>query len=328
MEYRRLGNAGIKMSVLSLGSWITYGNQVDIDAAAASIKTAYDAGVNFFDNAEVYAKGKSEEIMGAAFKKLGLRRGSYLVSTKLFWGLHDGPNEKDTLNRKRLLEGIDGSLKRLGMEYVDLLFCHRPDPNTPIEETVWAMSDIVASGRAMYWGTSEWSAEEYREAWEIADRRNLRKPVMEQPQYNLFVRDRVERQFARLYEGTGLGLTTWSPLASGVLTGKYSSGIPTGSRLALKDYSFLKDSVLTPARVKAVAALAPIAEELGATSAQLAIAWCARNPHVSTVMTGASRPEQVSENMKAMDLIAKLDNSVMAAIDAATKSASDLQHDD
>ena len=328
MEYRRLGNAGIKTSVLSLGSWVTYGNQVDIDAAAASIKTAYDAGVNFFDNAEVYAGGKAEEIMGAALKRLGLRRGSYLVSTKLYWGLHDGPNEKNTLNRKRLLEGIDGSLKRLGMDYVDLLFCHRPDPNTPIEETVWAMSDIVASGRAMYWGTSEWSAEEYRQAWEIADRRNLRKPVMEQPQYNMFVRDRVERQFARLYEGTGLGLTIWSPLASGVLTGKYSNGIPAGSRLALKDYSWLKESALTPERVQAAARLAPIAKELGATSAQLAIAWCARNPHVSTVMTGASRPEQVSENMKAMDLVARLDDSVMAAIDTATKAVSDLPKED
>jgi len=324
MEYRRLGNSGIKTSVLSLGSWVTYGNQVDIDAAATSIKTAYDAGVNFFDNAEVYGKGNAEEIMGAAFKKLALRRGSYLVSTKLFWGINEGPNEKNTLNRKRLLEGIDGSLKRLGMDYVDLLFCHRPDPDTPIEETVWAMSDIITSGKALYWGTSEWSAEEYREAWEIADRRNLRKPIMEQPQYNLFVRDRVENRFARLYEGTGLGLTTWSPLASGILTGKYSNGIPEGSRLALKDYGWLRDTALTPDRVKAAAALAPIARELGATSAQLAIAWCAKNPHVSTVLTGASRAEQVSENMKAMDLVAKLDDSVMSVIDAATRGASDL----
>jgi len=325
MEYRRLGNSGIKTSVLSLGSWVTYGKQVDIDAAAASIKSAYDAGVNYFDNAEAYAGGKSEEIMGAAFRKLGLRRGSYLVSTKLYWGLHDGPNEKNTLNRKRLLEGIDGSLKRLDMEYVDFLFCHRPDPNTPIEETVWAMSDIVSSGKALYWGTSEWSAEEYRQAWEIADRRNLRKPVMEQPQYNLFVRDRVERQFARLYETTGLGLTTWSPLASGVLSGKYANGIPAGSRLSLEGFGWLKDSSLMPAKLDAVARLAPIARELGATSAQLAIAWCAKNPHVSTVMTGASCPEQVLENMKAMDLVAKLDESVMAAIEAATVNASDLR---
>jgi len=263
--------------------------------------------------------------MGAALKKLGLRRGSYLVSTKLYWGLHDGPNEKNTLNRKRLLEGIDGSLKRLDMEYVDFLFCHRPDPNTPIEETVWAMSDIVSSGKALYWGTSEWSAEEYRQAWEIADRRNLRKPVMEQPQYNLFVRDRVERQFARLYETTGLGLTTWSPLASGVLSGKYANGIPAGSRLSLEGFGWLKDSSLMPAKLDAVARLAPIARELGATSAQLAIAWCAKNTHVSTVMTGASCPEQVLENMKAMDLVAKLDESVMAAIEAATVDASDLR---
>jgi voltage-dependent potassium channel beta subunit len=324
MEYRRLGNSGIKTSVLSIGSWVTYGKQVDIDAAAASIKTAYDAGVNFFDNAEAYAGGKSEEIMGAALRKLGLRRGSYLISTKLYWGLHDGPNEKNTLNRKRLLEGIDGSLKRLNMDYVDFLFCHRPDPNTPIEETVWAMSDIVSSGKALYWGTSEWSAEEYRQAWEIADRRNLRKPVMEQPQYNLFVRDRVERQFARLYDTTGLGLTTWSPLASGVLSGKYASGIPAGSRLSLDGFGWLQEKSLVPVKLDAVARLAPIAKELGATSAQLAIAWCAKNPHVSTVMTGASSAEQVSENMKAMDLVAKLDDSVMAAIEAATMGASDL----
>lgn len=326
MEYRRLGNSGIKTSVLSLGSWVTYGKQVDIDAAAASIKSAYDAGVNYFDNAEAYAGGKSEEIMGAALRKLGLRRGSYLVSTKLYWGLHDGPNEKNTLNRKRLLEGIEGSLKRLGMDYVDFLFCHRSDPDTPMEETVWAMSDIVASGKALYWGTSEWSAEEYRQAWEIADRRNLRKPVMEQPQYNLFVRDRVERQFARLYDTTGLGLTTWSPLASGVLSGKYANGVPAGSRLSLEGFGWLKEKSLVPAKLDAVARLAPIAEELGATSAQLAIAWCAKNPHVSTVMTGASCPEQVLENMKAMDLVAKLDDSVMAAIDAATADASDTLH--
>jgi len=324
MEYRRLGTSGIKTSVLSLGSWVTYGKQVDMEAAAASIKSAYDAGVNFFDNAEAYAGGMSETIMGAALRKLGLRRGSYLVSTKLYWGLHDGPNEKNTLNRKRLLEGIDGSLKRLDMDYVDFLFCHRPDPATPIEETVWAMSDIVASGKALYWGTSEWSAEEYRQAWEIADRRNLRKPVMEQPQYNLFVRDRVEKQFARLYETTGLGLTTWSPLASGLLSGKYANGIPAGSRLSLEGFGWLKDKSLVPEKLDAVARLAPIARELGATSAQLAIAWCAKNPHVSTVMTGASRPEQVLENMKAMDLIARLDDSVMAAIEAATVGASDL----
>jgi len=323
MEYRRLGGAGVKVSVLSLGSWETYGKQLGIDAAAASIKAAYDQGVNFFDNAESYEGGKAEEIMGAALKKLGLRRGSYLVSTKVFWGLHEGPNEKDTLNRKRLLEAIDGSLRRFGLDYVDFLYCHRPDPDTPIEETVWAMSDIVASGRALYWGTSEWSAEELREAAGIADRRNLRQPRMEQPQYNLFVRERVEGEYARLYDGLGLGLTTYSPLASGVLTGKYDGGVPSGSRLSLPGYEWLKSSAISPGRIEAARRLGPVAEELGATRSQLALAWCAKNPRVSSVITGASRPEQVLENMKAVELLPRLDEGVMARIEEATAAASD-----
>lgn len=327
MEYRRLGNSGIKVSQLSLGSWVTYGNQVDVDAAAESIKSAYDLGVNFFDNAEVYAGGRSEEIMGAALRRLGLRRGSYLVSTKLYWGLFDGPNEKNTLNRKRLMEGMDGCLKRLGMDYVDLVYCHRPDPETPVEETVWTMSDIVASGRALYWGTSEWSAEEIRQAWDIADRRNLRKPVVEQPEYNLFARRRVEREYKRLYEDIGLGLTTWSPLASGVLTGKYSAGVPDGSRLSLPNYAWLRESGLSPERVAAAERLAPIASELGATPAQLAIAWCSRNGRVSTVITGASRPSQVAENMKAADLVPRLNDSIMRAVEEATSAACDLGPD-
>ena len=313
MEYRRLGSAGIKVSALSIGSWVTYGTQVDIDRAAASMKAAYDAGVNFFDNAEAYAAGKSEEIMGAALRKLGWRRGSYLISTKIYWGLHDGPNEKNTLNRKRLLEAIDGSLKRFGMDYVDLVFCHRPDPDTTIEEVVYAMSDIVASGRAIYWGTSEWSAAEIMEAWQIADRRNLRKPQMEQPQYNLFTRDRVDVEYARLYDDIGLGLTIWSPLASGLLSGKYNQGIPKDSRFSLPGYEWLKDS-LTTDRIAAVKRLEPIARDLGATTAQLALAWTAKNPRVSTVITGASRPEQVTENMKALDIVAKLDDGVMKRI--------------
>lgn len=317
MEYRRLGSAGVKVSALSLGSWVTYGKQVDIDAAAASMATAYEAGVNFFDNAESYASGASESIMGAALRKLKWRRGSYLVSTKIFWGLHEGPNEKNTLNRKRLLEGIDGSLERFGLDYVDLLFCHRPDPETPVEEVVWAMSDIVASGRAIYWGTSEWSADQIREAWDIADRRNLRKPQMEQPQYNLLHRDKVEVEFARLYDGIGLGLTTWSPLASGVLSGKYAAGIPEGSRLSLSGYEWLRDDPELPRKVAAAKRLEPIARDLGSTPAQLAIAWCARNPRVSTVITGASRPEQVAENLKALDLVPKLDEGVLKAIDEA-----------
>jgi len=324
MEYRRLGSAGIKVSALSLGSWVTYGTQVDIDAATASLKKAYELGVNFFDNAEVYSKGESERIMGAALKKLAWRRGSYLVSTKIFWGLHEGPNEKNTLNRKRLLEGMDGCLDRLGLDYVDLVFCHRPDLDTPIEETVWAMHDIVASGKAFYWGTSEWSAEQLREAWEIADRRNLRKPQMEQPQYNLFTRKKVENEYARLYDGIGLGLTTWSPLASGILTGKYSDGIPEGSRLSLKGYEWLKESGLKPERLAAAKRVGDIAKELGVSAAQLALAWTVSNPRVSTVITGASRPEQVEENMKALDIVPRLDAILRARLDEATKEANDL----
>ncbi|GAB1431938.1 aldo/keto reductase [Spirochaetota bacterium] len=324
MEYRRLGNSGIKLSQLSLGSWVTYGSQVEVDSAAESIKTAYDLGVNFFDNAESYAGGRSEEIMGAAFKRLGLRRASYLVSTKIFWGLHAGPNEQNTLNRKRLLEGIDGSLKRLGMDYVDLLFCHRADPETPIEETVWAMSDIIASGRAMYWGTSEWTAEQIREAIDIADRRNLRRPIMEQPQYNLFTRRKVEVEFARLYEGPGLGITSWSPLASGVLTGKYANGIPAGSRMSLPNYAWLAESGLSKDRLDAANRLGSIAKELGVSSAQLAIAWCSANPRVSTVITGASKPEQVKENMKAAELVKRLSPSILEKMGRASKKACDL----
>jgi voltage-dependent potassium channel beta subunit len=323
MEYRRLGSAGIKVSVFSLGSWVTYGSQIDIDAAAASIKAAYDEGVNFFDNAEAYAGGKAETIMGEALRKLGIRRSSYLVSTKTFWGLNEGPNEKNTLNRKRLFDAIDGSLKRFGLDYVDFIYCHRADKDTPIEETVWAMSDIIASGRALYWGTSEWTAEEIREAWDIADRRNLRKPQMEQPQYNLFVRKRVEEEYARLYDGLGLGLTTWSPLASGLLSGKYASGIPAGSRLSLPSYGWLKESTLKPERLEAARKLGLIAADLGVTSSQLALAWSASNRRVSSVITGASSPEQVKENMKAIGLLSRMDEALKLRIEEATAAASD-----
>jgi voltage-dependent potassium channel beta subunit len=317
MEYRRLGSAGIKVSALSLGSWVTYGKQVDVDAAVATMKAAYEGGVNFFDNAESYAAGKAELIMGKALAKLGWRRSSYLVSTKFYWGLHDGPNEKNTLNRKRLMEAIDGSLERFDIDYIDLIFCHRPDPHTPVEEVVWAMNDIVASGRALYWGTSEWPADLIKEAWDIADRRNLRKPQMEQPQYNLFVREKVEKEFAALYDAIGLGLTTWSPLASGVLTGKYSNGIPQGSRMTLPGYEWLRDSALSSERLSAAGRLKPIAADLGTTAAALAIAWCAKNPRVSSVITGASRPEQVKDNLKALNLLPRLDDALMTAIDAA-----------
>jgi voltage-dependent potassium channel beta subunit len=324
MEYRRLGSAGLKLSVLSLGSWVTYGKQLDVQSAARLMATAWEAGVNFFDNAESYEAGRSEQIMGAALKSLGWRRASYVVSTKIYWGLQEGVNEKNTLNRKKLREGIDGALQRFGLDYIDLVFCHRPDPETPIEETVWSMHMMVESGKALYWGTSEWKADQIMEAWGIAERHHLHKPQMEQPQYNLFVRHGVEQNLARLYAGLGLGLTTWSPLASGILTGKYNTGIPAGSRLSLPDYDWLRETV-TPARIEAVKKLEPIARELGASTAQLALAWCARNPAVSSVITGASRPEQVKENMKALDLLPALTPEVLESIEAAVQGATDLR---
>ncbi len=315
MIYRRLGRSGIKVSLLSFGSWVTFHTQADVTSAVDMMKAAYEAGVNFFDNAEVYAGGKSEEVMGAAFKELGWRRGSYLVSTKIFWGLHKGPNERNTLNRKRLLEGIDGSLKRLGMDYVDLVYCHRADPNTPIEETAHAMHNIVESGRAIYWGISEWSADEIRAAWTLCDKYGWHKPVTEQPQYNLLHRQRVELEYARLYEDIGLGTTTWSPLASGLLTGKYQDGIPADSRGALKDYGWMQEALTDKDTLAKVAKLEPLAKELDCTLAQFSIAWCAKNEHVSSVITGASRVEQVHENMKALEVLPKLTEDVMKRVD-------------
>ena len=317
MQYRRLGRSGLKVSVLSLGSWVTFGPQLKGQTAAESLQAAYEAGVNFFDNAESYAHGESERIMGKAITELGWPRHSYLVSTKLFWGLHDSPNMRNTLNRKYLFQAIEGSLERFGLDFVDLLFCHRNDPATPIEETVWAMSEIVASGRALYWGTSEWPADEIRAAWEIAERNHLHKPVMEQPQYNLFNRRRVDREYARLYDDIGLGLTTWSPLASGLLTGKYRDGVPEGSRASLQGYGWLRDALTSGEHNQAVRRLEAIANELGCTTAQLAIAWCAANPHVSTVITGASRVDQVRENLKALDVLPLLTPQVLVRIDEA-----------
>ena len=316
MRYRRLGASGLQVSEISFGSWVTYGNQLGEDLARECMAAARDAGVNFFDNAEVYAHGEAERIMGSVFRKLGWRRSSYIVSTKFFWGLHDGPNERHTLNRKYLRQAIDGSLSRLGLDYVDLVFCHRPDPETPIEETVWAMHDMIAAGKALYWGTSEWSAAEIMAAWHIALRHHLHKPVTEQPQYNMFHRDRVEKEYAPLYRDIGLGATIWSPLASGLLTGKYNEGIPPDSRGALEGYEWLQDRLSDRSRLAVVRALAPVAADLGCTLAQLAIAWCLKNPNVSTVLTGASRPAQVVENMNALHVVPKLDVLTMARIDA------------
>ncbi|QGG96903.1 potassium channel beta subunit family protein [Actinomarinicola tropica] len=315
MEHRRLGRSGLQVSVLSFGSWVTFGSQLDTGLARDCLAAAYDRGVNFFDNAESYAGGESERIMGRAIAELGWPRHSYVVSTKFFWGIHgEMVNMRNTLNRKYLHQAIDGSLERFGLEFVDLVFCHRPDPDTPIEETVWAMSDMIESGKAHYWGTSEWSADEIRAAWEVAERHHLHKPMMEQPQYHMFERRKVEREYARLYEDIGLGLTTWSPLASGLLTGKYVDGIPEGSRATLPGYEWLRDLVTDPDRNAVVRDLLPIAERLGATMSQLAIAWCAANPRVSTVITGASRVEQVEENLGALDVLAQLTPEVMDEI--------------
>ena len=315
MEYRRLGRAGLKVSVFSFGAWVTFGEQMGEEVAYECMAAAYEAGVNFFDNAEAYAGGKAETIMGKVFQRAGWRRSSYVVSTKFFWGLNEGPNERNTLNRKYLMQAIDDSLERFQLDYVDLVFCHRPDPETPIEETVRAMHAMIEQGKAHYWGTSEWSAEEIREAWQIADRHHLHKPQMEQPQYNMLWREKVEQEFAPLYDAIGLGLTTWSPLASGLLTGKYSNGIPENSRANLPDYDWLRSILTNPERLNAVRALQPVADELGCSMAQLALAWCAKNPHVSTVITGASRPEQVQENMKALDVLPKLTPAVMTQLE-------------
>ena len=303
MEYRQLGNTGLKLSVLSFGSWVTFHNQLGNDTALQCMQAAWEAGVNFFDNAEVYAGGRSEAIMGQVVKELGWPRESYVISTKLYWGLRDGPNTKNTLNRKYLMHAIDGSLERLGLDFVDLLFCHRHDEGTPVEEVVWAMSDIIASGRAHYWGTSEWPAERIEEAYQIAERYGLRKPAMEQPQYNMLSRDRVEKEYAPLYEKYGMGTTVWSPLASGALTGKYLDGVPDESRAALPGYEWLREHIVNPDSADQVRRVLQRADELGCTPAQLAIAWCAKNPRVSTVITGASRVEQVRENMAALKVI-------------------------
>jgi voltage-dependent potassium channel beta subunit len=320
MPYRRLGKTGLKVSVLSFGSWVTFGDQLDTQLAKDCLSAARDAGVNFFDNAEAYAGGKSEQIMGDAIAELGWERHTYVISTKIYWGIHgDTVNMSNTLNRKYLMQAIDGSLDRLGLDFVDLLYCHRPDPETPIGETVWAMSDIISAGKALYWGTSEWSADEIRAAWEIAERHHLHKPVVEQPQYNIFERDKVQREYARLYDDIGLGLTTWSPLASGLLTGKYADGVPEGSRAALPGYEWLRD-MLTDEKANAkVKDLVAIAERLGCTASQLAIAWCTTNPNVSSVITGASRVEQVHENLAALDVIEKLTPEVLAEIKAIAR---------
>ena len=321
MNYRRLGRSGLKVSELSFGSWVTYGNQVDTRAARELMAAAYEAGVNFFDNAEIYARGQSEEIMGSVLKELGWPRLKYIVSTKFFWGMATGkgefPNERNTLNRKYLRQAIDESLKRLQLDYVDLVFCHRADPNTPIEETVWAMHDMIERGQALYWGTSEWTADEIRTAIDVAERHHLHKPVTEQSEYNLLNRDKVEVEYARLHEDTRYGNTIWSPLASGLLTGKYKDGIPAESRASLKGYGWLAEQLTDRDAIAKVERLRPIADRLGCTLAQLALAWCTLHPMVSTVITGASKPAQVTENFGALDVIPLITDEVKQEIEDA-----------
>ena len=328
MEYRFLGKSGLKVSALSLGAWVTYGGQVGEEIATECMQAAYEAGVNFFDNAEAYAGGRAETVMGNVIKKAGWKRSDLVVSTKIFWG-GKGPNDNG-LSRKHLLEGVDASLKRLQMEYVDLVFCHRPDLYTPIEETVWAMNHVINQGKAFYWGTSEWSATQIMEAYGIARREHLIPPLMEQPEYNMFHRQRVEVEYTPLYREIGLGTTIWSPLASGMLTGKYNRGIPDGSRITLKGYDWLRkqfEGEEAAQKLGKVERLTQIAGELGCSMAQLALAWCLKNPHVSSVITGASRAEQVVENMKALEVTAQLSDDVMQQIEDILQNKPEAEED-
>src|SRR3954469_16776906 len=316
MKYRRLGKSGLQLSELSFGAWVTFAQQISHETAEELMTIAYDAGVNFFDNAEAYASGEAEVVMGRILKKKGWGRDTFVVSSKVFWG-GDLPNQEG-LSRKHVMEACHAALRRLQVDYLDLYFCHRPDPDTPIEETVRAMSDLIAQGKVLYWGTSEWSAAAIRQAHQIARDLCLVPPTMEQPEYNMFHRHKVEVEFAPLYEEVGLGTTTWSPLASGLLTGKYNDGDPGNTRISLPDYAWLREQFETDEarnRLKKVKELAHIASDLGATLPRLALAWCLKNPNVSSVITGASKPAQIKENMKAGNLVSKLTAEVMGRID-------------
>jgi voltage-dependent potassium channel beta subunit len=318
MEYRRLGRSGLRVSALGFGSWVTFGKQLDEGLAADCMAAAFEGGVNFFDNAEVYAQGESERVMGSALRRLKWAREDFVVSTKFFSGIHAGVNTTDTLNRKYLLQAIGPSLDRLGLDFVDLVYCHAPDPNTPIEETVWAMHDVVARGQALYWGTSNWPAEAIRAAVDVAERHHLHKPVVEQPQYNLLHRDRVEKWLSPLCDEYGIGLTTWSPLAFGVLTGKYLHEVPASSRARVAGVEWLAAVAEDPASTRMATEVVERASDAGCTPAQLALAWCLRNPHVSSVITGASSVEQILENLGAIDLAAHLGGEVLMRLDAAS----------
>ena len=328
MEYRYLGRSGLQVSALSLGAWVTYGGQVGEEVALECMTAAFEAGVNFFDNAEAYANGNAETVMGKVLKKMSWPRNELVISTKIFWGGRK-PNQTG-LSRKHLLEGIQASLARLQLDYVDLLYCHRPDLYTPIEETVRAMNFIINQGWAYYWGTSEWSAAQIMQAHAVARQFNLIPPLMEQPHYNMFYRERFEGEYAILYREFGMGTTIFSPLASGLLTGKYNQGIPEGTRATLPGYEWLRDNFTgeqASQRIEKVKQLTPIAEELGFSMAQLALAWCLKNPNVSSVITGASRASQVTENMRALECAEKLSPEVMARIEAVLDNKPEAESD-
>ena len=319
MQYRRLGQSGLQLSVVSFGSWVSFHKQIDDKIAGELMTMAYDAGVNFFDNAEVYALGESEKMMGRILKKKKWDRTSYVLSSKVFFGWccqQNKPNQTG-LSRKHIVEACHEALQRLQTDYIDLFYCHRPDKNTPIAETVWAMNTLIQQGKILYWGTSEWSGVEIMEAHRIAEKYSLIGPTMEQPQYNLFVRDKIEKEYSMIYDTVGLGTTIWSPLASGLLSGKYNSGkMPKGSRLAMEGFDWLKDQWMVNDKLKRVEKLAKLADQLGISTARLSIAWCIHNPRVSTAILGATKKAQLVENLKAVDDLAKLTPEVMEKIDS------------
>lgn len=322
MEYRRLGRSGLQVSVLSFGSWVSFSKQINDKVADELMGLAYDQGINFFDNAEVYALGESEKMMGRVLKKKKWDRTSYTISSKVFWGWRGKENKPNQtgLSRKHVMEACDEALQRLQSDYLDMYFCHRPDKNTPVEETVWAMNHLIQQGKILYWGTSEWSGVEIMEAHKVAQQYSLIGPTMEQPQYNLFERDKMENEFLQIFKTVGMGTTIWSPLASGLLSGKYNDGIPKGSRFALQGFDWLKERWIMDEKVKKVKKLSELAAKLGITTAALSIAWCIKNPNVSTAILGATKRSQLLDNLKALDAVAKLTPDVMDKIEAIMKT--------
>ncbi len=317
MEYRRMGNTGLQLSALSFGSWVTFSKQIDDGISDRLMGIAYDNGINFFDNAEVYARGESEKMMGRVLKKKNWERSSYVVSSKVYFGWRGEANKPNQtgLSRKHIVEACDEALERLQLDYLDLFFCHRPDKTVPIEEVVWTMNQLIQRGKILYWGTSEWSAAEIMEAHMVARDLRLIGPAMEQPQYNLFERKKIEVEYYTIFKNIGMGTTIWSPLASGLLTGKYNDGIPEDSRLSLEGFDWLKDRTLTDERIERVRELTGLAKDLNTSLATLSIAWCVGNPNVSTAILGATKEAQLTENLKALDVLPKLTDEVMERID-------------